>query len=82
MIMFEMFKFTVPAYLKVLIPHEVESLLDFGNGAGTFPAKVCSCASVQIISALLLRRDTQKLDKLTTALQYQLKVNSKEGLFL
>lgn len=59
----EMVMFTVPVYLKMLIPHEVESLLNFGNGAGTFPAKVCGCASVQIIGALLLCRDTRKLDK-------------------
>lgn len=40
----------------MLIPHEVESLLDFGDGAGTFPAEVCGCASVQIISALLFSK--------------------------
>lgn len=49
-----MFIFTVPVHLKVLIPHEVQSLFDFGDGAGTFPAEVCGCASVQIIGALLL----------------------------
>lgn len=48
-----MFKFTLLAYLKMLIPHEVESLFDFGDSAGTFSAEVCGCASVQIISALL-----------------------------
>lgn len=33
-------------YLKLLIPHEVESFFDLGNGAGAFPAEVCGCPPV------------------------------------
>ncbi len=33
-------------YLKLLIPHEVESLLDLRNCAGAFPAEVCGCTPV------------------------------------
>lgn len=52
--------FTVPVYLKMLIPHEVQSLFDFGDSAGTFPAEVCGCASVQIISALLFSKQRHR----------------------
>lgn len=33
-------------YLKLLIPHEVEGLLDLGDCARAFPAEVCGCAPV------------------------------------
>lgn len=39
----------------MLIPHEVKSLFDFGDCAGTFPAKVCGCPPVQVIGAFLFK---------------------------
>ena len=37
----------------MLVPHEVQGLLDLGDGAGTFPAEVCGCPPVEVVCALL-----------------------------
>lgn len=40
--------------LKLLVPHEVERLFDFGDGAGTLAAEVGGGPALQIVGALLL----------------------------
>ena len=43
----------------MLVPHEVQSLLDLGDHAGTLSAEVSSGASLQVVGVLLNSDKTQ-----------------------
>lgn len=57
----------------MLVPHEIQGLFDFSNGAGALPAEISGRSTIQIVCAFLEHKPTS---------QFALNMNSNFFLLL